>query len=166
MNSLILTGVVISKGYNNKETFNFNESKTAVSFRVGYRIYDKKAPDNQRYMNITVKAYNSLCERIEKMQLKDGSHIDIRGKLDEEKWEENGQKFSRHVFIADEINYAPNDGNKSNVNGTHGNSSDSPDQNGNGQAATQQNSSENQSEMPKNFTGFNEFNNGDDNVFF
>ena len=174
-----ITDAIISKGYKDAPAFRFNEKKTAVQFKIGQRVYDKNAPDNYRFVNFAVKAFNYLSERVEKMQLKESSRINISGRLDEEQWEENGQKLSRYVIIAEDIEYASNDSNKSNGNGTNNNGAGStpPIQNGNGQNATQQppqtpppaqqqNSSEAQTEMPANFSGFDEFNNGGENVFF
>jgi len=179
MNKIFITDAIISKGYKDAPAFRFNEKKTAVQFKIGQRIYDKTAPDNHRFINFAVKAFNYLSERVEKMQLKETSRINIAGRLDEEQWEENGQKFSRYVIIAEDIEYASSDSSKSNGNGTNNNGANSnpPTQNGNGQpaeeqppqtppSAQQQNSSEAQAEIPANFSGFNDFNTGGENVFF
>jgi single-stranded DNA-binding protein len=87
----------------------------------------------------------------------------IWGKLDEEQWEENGQKFSRFVIIAEDIEYASSDTGKSNGNGTNGANSAPPAQNGNG-TAPQQNTTGTQPENPSGFTGFENY--GDDNIFY
>jgi single-stranded DNA-binding protein len=176
MNKVILTDVIISKGFDGKAAIRFNTNKTAVNFKIGKLVYDKTAKDNHRYMNIAVKAFSQLCERIEKMQLKEGSRINIAGKLDEENWEENGQKFSRFVIIAEEIEYASSDPNKSNGNGANGAGS-APPANGNGQgAAAPQNSPvsppdqppQNSEGMPSGFGGYESFdmNDGSANDLF
>ena len=169
MNKVILTDVIISKGFDGKAAIRFNDNKSAVNFKIGKRVYDKTAKDNHRFMNIAVKAFTQLCERIEKMQLKEGSRINIVGKLDEENWEENGQKFNRIVIIAEEIEYASSDPAKSNGNGTNGAGSAPPSQNGNGtppqsspSAEQPQNPSGNTTEMPENFSGYSSFNMNDD----
>ena len=174
MNKIIFTDVTISKGYKDVPALRFNENKTAVRFKIGQRIYDKNAKDNHRYINIAVKAFSPLSERIEKMLLKEGSRINLFGRLDEETWEdkEKGQQVSQFVIIADEIEYASNssDSNKSNGNNSNGADSVPQTQNGNEQntasAQTQQNSSEENTEQPANFTGFQNFNTGGENVFF
>jgi single-stranded DNA-binding protein len=174
MNRIIITDAIISKGYKDAPAFRFNEKKTAVQFKIGQRVYDKDAPDKHRYINFAVKAFGALSERIEKMQLKESSRVNICGRLDEENWEENGQKFSRFVIIAEKVEYA-SDGNKTNGNGTNNNGGNSVPQNqngsGNGQTAappaqSQQNSSNENMETPANFTGFDNFGGGNDNVFF
>ena len=171
MNKIILTNVNISKGFDDKAAIRFNDNKSAVNFKIGKRVYDKTAKDNQRFMNIAVKAFSQLCERIEKMQLKEGSRINIVGKLDEESWEDNGQKFNRFVIIAEEIEYASSDPNKSNGNGANGAGS-VPPANGNGQGAAatqndtasppaepQQDAQEGQTEgIPSSFGGYENFN--------
>ena len=172
MNKIIFTDVTISKGYKDATALRFNDKKTAVRFKIGQRIYDKTAKDNHRYINISVKAFSPLSERIEKMLLKEGSRINVFGGLDEEQWEDNGQKFNQFVIIADEIEYASNssDSNKSNGNNSNGADSVPQTQNGNEQntasAQTQQNSSEENTEQPANFTGFENFDTGGNNVFF
>ena len=154
----IIIDAVISKGYNDALALRFNENKTSVQFKIGERIYDKKVPNNHRYINYAVKAFSPLSERIEKMQLKESSRINIAGRLDEENWEDNGQKYSRFVIIAEDIEYASSDGGKTNG------SSAPPPQNGNG--AAPQNSQGNNTENPSGFIGYDNFNNGGENDFF
>jgi single-stranded DNA-binding protein len=165
MNLFILTDAIISQGFDGKPAFRFNDNKTAVNFKVGYRVYDKNAPNNHRYVNFAVKAYNPICERIEKMKIKEGSRIHITGSIDEETWDdkESGQKITQKVIIAEKIEYASsaNENGKSNGNGSNGTGSATPDSNGNGQGTTsptaptnqnQQNSSGDQNGTPDNFT--------------
>ena len=171
MFKVIITGAIISKGYEGAAAFRFSENKNAVNFKIGYRVYDTKAKDNYRYINMAVKAFGSVCERIEKMQLKESSHVNIIGRMDEDQWEENGQKISRYVIIAEEIEYASSDSGKSNGNGANGtNNSNSnstpPAQNDQGQNQQVPPASQNgeQTGMPPGFTGYE--NVGNDNPFF
>ena len=161
MNKITITNVVISKGYKDNPALRFNENKTSVQFKIGERVYDKKAPNNHRFINYAVKAFSPLSERIEKMQLKEGSRINISGRMDEENWEDNGQKYSRYVIIADDIEYASSDTNKSNGSGTNNNGADSasPAQNGNGQNASGDNP-----ENPSGFSGYESY--GEENIFY
>ena len=169
MNKITITNVVISKGYKDNPVLRFNEAKTSVQFKIGERVYDKKATDNHRYINYSVKAFSPLSERIEKMQLKEGSRINIAGRMDEENWEDNGQKFSRFVIIADEIEYASSDTGKSIGSSTNNNSAGSASsvQNGNGQNAApvqQQNPPGNNTENPSGFIGYENYD--EENVFY
>lgn len=121
MLKVIATNVSVSKGFNGEEALKFSksESSSSVQFKIGYRAYDSRAEGNHRYINMAVKAFNGTCERIEKMKLKEGSFVNIMGRLDEEKWEDNGQKFSRMVVIVEDIEYASNGSGKTNgENGT------------------------------------------------
>ena len=162
MNIIILTDCIISKGFEGKPAFRFNENKSAVNFKIGKRVYDKNAKDNHRYINIAAKAFGTLCERIEKMQLKEGSRINITGSLDEEQWEDKGQKLSRFVIIVEKIEYASSDSGKSNGNGNGtGSAPQAPPVNQN-----QQNSSGDQTGTPPNFNGFDNFGNGEESEFF
>jgi len=157
MLKIIITDAVISKGFEGKPAFRFNDNKSKVEFKIGNRVYDKNVKDNHRYINFAVKAFSPLSERIEKMKLKEGSRINISGKMDEDQWEDNGQKLSRYVIIADDIEYASGSGA----------GSASPPQNGNGTApqnssGSQQQSQADQPEPPPNFTGFETVGNGND----
>ena len=86
----------------------------------------------------------------EKMQLKEGSFINIEGRLDEDTWEDQTthEKKSCTVIILDEIEYASGGG-KSNSNGnaTNGTSNQAPAQ---APAA-------NSSDSSGGFTGFEPF---------
>ncbi len=107
MFKVLATSVVISKGYNDTPALNFSENGNAVRFRIGKKVYDPKAENNQRWMNISVKAFGSILERIKKMDLKEGSFLNISGTLDEEVWtDDKNVKHSQHVIIADDIEYA------------------------------------------------------------
>jgi hypothetical protein len=74
MNKITITSVVVSKGYQDQPALRFSEKRDNVRLRVGERVYDKRAENNARYVNYTVKAFGALAERIDKMRLKDGSY--------------------------------------------------------------------------------------------
>ena len=167
MFKVIVTEALISKGYGTDPAFKFTDSKTAVNFKIGYRVYDKKAEGSHRFINIAVKAFGSVCERIEKMQLKEGYRVNIAGRFDEDQWDdkETGEKCSRYVIIAEEIEYASNDGGKSNGNGNGADKTNAgtapPVQNGQGQAAAPPNApaapvqpQEEKTGMPPSFNGY------------
>ncbi len=84
MFKVIATDVVISKGYDGTPALKFTESGESVRFRIGKKVYDTRAENNARWMNISVKAFGPVCERIKKMQLKESSFINFLGRLDED----------------------------------------------------------------------------------
>ena len=84
MLKVIATDVVISKGYDGAPALRFSEK--GVRFRVGKKVYDTRAENNQRWINLSVKAFGQTSERIKKMQLKEGSFVNILGRLDEDVW--------------------------------------------------------------------------------
>lgn len=156
MFKVIATDVVISKGYDGALALKFTESGESVRFRIGKKVYDTRAENNARWMNISVKAFGPVCERIKKMQLKESSFINILGRLDEDIWEDSvtHEKKSAMVIILDEIEFCSSGGGKQkNVNAE-----------GQPKAAATSAPVSAGSEMPGNFTGFEAF--GGVNSFF
>lgn len=117
MFKVIATNVVVSKGYDNNPALRFSgQDDCCVSFRVGEKVYDKNAENNTRWINHTVKAFGTLCERIKKMKLKEGSFINFSGQETEEVWpdpDNKDKKKSARVIILDDIEYAAGGGKKS-----------------------------------------------------
>ena len=72
MFKVIASEVVVSKGFDNKPAIKFSEKGDFVRFRIGTKVYDSRADKNHRWINVGVKAFGPLCERIRKMQLKEG----------------------------------------------------------------------------------------------
>lgn len=156
MFKVIATDVVISKGYDGAPALKFTESGESVRFRIGKKVYDTRAENNAHWMNISVKAFGPVCERIKKMQLKESSFINILGRLDEDIWEDSvtHEKKSAMVIILDEIEFCSSGGGKQkNVNAE-----------GQPKAAATSAPVSAGSEMPGNFTGFEAF--GGVNSFF
>ncbi len=108
MLKFIATDVVISKGYNSTPALRFSDSGDNVRFRVSKRVYDTRAENNTRWLNIAVKAFGDTCERVKKMQLKEGSHINLIGEYDEETWadKDTNEEKSQSVIILKEVEYA------------------------------------------------------------
>ncbi len=110
MLKVIATDVVISKGYDNAPALRFTDGEkgSMVRFRFGKRVYDPQTKENSRWINMSVKAFGAICERIKKMQLKEGSFVNLIGRLDEETWtdQNTNEKKSAMVIILDEIEYA------------------------------------------------------------
>lgn len=107
MFKVIATDVVISKGYDGAPALRYSESGESVRFRIGKKVYDTRAENNHRWINLSVKAFGNLCERIKKMQLKEGSFINILGRLDEDVWEDatTHEKKSAMVILLDEVEF-------------------------------------------------------------
>ena len=108
MLKVFATDVVISKGYDGAPALKFSEKGDSVRFRIGKKVYDTRANNNYRWVNLAVKAFGTVCERIKKMQLKESSYVNIVGRLDEDVWEDptTHEKRSAMVVILDEIEYA------------------------------------------------------------
>ena len=108
MLDVIATSAVVSRGYEGAAALRFSEKGDAVRFRIGKKVYDSRAENNTRWINISVKAFGDVCERIKKMQLKEGSFINFRGRLDEDIWTDQQTKESKSamVIILDDIEYA------------------------------------------------------------
>ena len=102
------TNVVVSKGYEGAAALRFSGNGESVRFRIGQKVYDSRVEGNYRWLNISVKAFGTVCERIKKMKLKEGSFVNLTARLDEEKWidDESKKEKSQHVLIVEDIEYA------------------------------------------------------------
>ena len=107
MFKVIATDAVISKGFDGAPALRYSESGESVRFRIGKKVYDTRAENNHRWVNLSVNAFGGVCERIKKMQLKEGSFVNILGRLDEDVWEDTAthEKKSAVVVILDEIEF-------------------------------------------------------------
>ena len=100
----IITGAVISQGYDNAPALKFSEKGDAVRFRIGKKVYDPKEETGHRWINLPVKAFGSLCGRVKKMKLQAGSYIILLGRLAAEEWTDNaGEKLSPMVIVKDDL---------------------------------------------------------------
>lgn len=159
MLEVIATSAVVSRGYDGATALRFSEKGDAVRFRIGKKVYDTRAENNTRWINLTVKAFGDICERIKKMQLKDGSFINFRGRLDEDVWtdQQTGESKSTMVVVLDDIEYAggkPKENQESNrqQNGTAPNT---------GAAAPAQPAAQSAAgQTPNGFTGYEPFGGG------
>jgi hypothetical protein len=132
MNKMFVTKAVISKGFDGALALRFSENSEtpSVRFKIGMKVYDKRAENNHRYVNINVKAFGYLVDRIQKMNLDAGAYVNIIGRYDEDTWEDKTthEKKSAPVLIADEIEFSSNlggngsknDESKTESNGTSG----------------------------------------------
>ena len=159
MLKFIGTDLVISKGYDDKPTLRFSEDGGSVRFRIGKRVYDKREKDSHRWINLNVKGFGEICERIKKMKLDAGSFVHIEGRYDEDVWDDNGKTTRAPVIIMDNIEYAytGNGNNKQNGSGK-----DAGEPSAEVQEPAQ--ASQTEMEMPGGFTGYTGF--GGPNPFF
>ena len=162
------SNVVVSKGYQNAPAVKFSDNGDFVRFRVGQKVYDPRAKDNHRWVNITVKCFDAaLIDRIRKMGLKEGSFIDLTGRYDEDVWEdeETKEKRSMPCVILDDLEFSgggkrSGDGQKAN-NGTQPNAAPASAA---APAAPPAAAPAENYQMPGNFTGYESFGGG--NNFF
>lgn len=159
MLKVIATDVIVSKGYNGAPALKFSEKGDSVRFRIGKKVYDTRAKDNQRWVNLSVKAFGPVCERIKKMQLKESSFINVLGRLDEDTWEDatTHEKKSMMVVILDEVEYCSSGGSKQQKD-TAENSTAQPD------VPAPPADADAPAETASNFTGYEPFGGG--NSFF
>lgn len=102
MLKVMITGAVISRGYEGEPALKItqNEGGVFISFRIGMRLYDPKADNNTKWLNLTVKASRWMAERVQKMQLDAGQRVNLCGTLEEEVWIDREQKKQSMLSIS------------------------------------------------------------------
>lgn len=166
MLKFIASNVVVSKGYQNAPAVKFSDKGDFVRFRIGQKVYDSRAEDNHRWVNLTVKCFDaSLVDRIRKMGIKEGSFINLSGRYDEDVWEdeETKEKRSMPCIILDDLEYcgsAKRSGDSQRAN--PGNQAEPPAPAA--PAASPAAVPQGNYQMPGNFTGYESFGGG--NNFF
>lgn len=69
MMKIFISDAVVSRGYDGAPAirlFNSENGGEFAVFQVGIRKYDSRAENNHRWVNLKVKAFGDLCERIKK----------------------------------------------------------------------------------------------------
>ncbi len=89
----------------------FSEGKIA-SIRVGYTVFDPTVEGEKRWVNVTLKGFGTMAERLKKMNLKRGSNICFSGELDVAEWEKDGVKKTAPVIVLTDIRYQNGGGSK------------------------------------------------------
>ena len=104
---IIATNAVISKGYDGAPALKYSDENKVVRFRVGVRVYDKRTKDNYKWINLSVKAFGPVFDRIKKMRLQEGMFINFKARLDEDIWKDptTQEQKSNLVAILDEVEY-------------------------------------------------------------
>ncbi len=82
----------------------FSEGKIA-SIRVGYTVFDPTMEGEKRWVNVTLKAFGTMAERLKNMKLRRGSNVCFSGELDISEWEKDGVKKSAPVIVLADIRY-------------------------------------------------------------
>jgi single-strand DNA-binding protein len=104
----LVTDAVISKGYGGAPAFHSSEDGRMLSFKIGCKVYDKRADKETRWVNFNVNAFDDLAERVRRMNLKEGSHINVMGNFDMKPWvnRETGEITTWPTIRAVNIEYA------------------------------------------------------------
>ena len=165
MFKMIITDAGVSKGYEGTPPLKFYDLEgggQSARFRIGKRVYDSRAEGNHRWVNLSVKAFGDVCERIKKMKLKEGSYVNLIGRYDEETWDDakTHEKRSAPVLILDEIEFCYSGPGQKNGQGNGTPQGEAPAQT----PPTPTQPEDSSSEMPENFTGYENFGGG--NPFF
>ena len=107
MLKLTATNAYVSAGYDNAPAVQISESGNSARFRVGYRVYDKNAENNHRYINLTVKAFGPMIKKITDMKIAEGSMVNLTGRFDEETWTDRktGETRKGYCVILEDIEY-------------------------------------------------------------
>lgn len=164
------SGAVVSKGYQNKPAVQFSETADFVQFRIGTKVYDPKAEDKHRWVNMTIKCFDpTLIARIRNMKLKEGACVDLVGSYDEDVWEDEQtkQKRSRPFVRIYDIDYSNGGGKRSGDGQKTADSQSStpePTPESTLAPAPEAPAAQEDVQMPGNFTGYESFGGG--NAFF
>ena len=146
MLKMIVTGAIVSKGYNENPAIRFFDNEKGgqtATFRIGQKVFDSRAENNHRWINLIAR-------------------------YDEDSWEdrETGAPRTAPVLILDEIEYSGSGGGQKNgknangeVGGTEDPSADASDQPSGtpSQRMGYQPSSQPAPSLPGNFTGYENF---------
>ena len=103
MMKIFISDAVVSKGYDGAPAIRFFNSENGgefAVFQVGNRKYDSREENNHRWVNLKIKAFGEICERIKKMKLKEGSVVTIFGDYDEERWTERKARKNAPVRLS------------------------------------------------------------------
>ena len=148
---LILDNAVISKGYGDNPAIRISngEKGSLARFSVGKKMYHPRNDDKTKWVNVQVKTDRpDLIEQIKRMQLKEGSWVNLKGEIKIEAWQDQTTKEEKEGFVMylASVSYAGSGGNGKSKN------SDTASENSETKQAPQQSS---------NFTGFENFDAGE-----
>lgn len=77
--------------------FGKNENKKSwARLRIGTPHYDSKSENKTHWMNLSVKAYGAVADRMKNMNLRAGQYIHIFGMLQEDHWPDSEVEGKEH----------------------------------------------------------------------
>lgn len=149
---LILDNVVISKGYGDNPAIRISngEKGSLARFSVGKKMYHPRADDKTKWANIQVKTDRpDLIDQIKRMQLKEGSWVNLKGEIRVEAWQDQTTKEEKegYVLYLASVSYSGSSSGKSK----------------NSDSATEVSETKPTPQTSGNFTGFENFS---ENAFF
>ena len=108
MNKLIVTTATVQRGYQDAPAIKyFGEENSCAEFTASEPYFDPKAEKHTSWNNWSVKAFRSMCDKIKKMGLKEGSRITFCGSVRTEKWRsKDGDSRQRFYVMLEDIEYA------------------------------------------------------------
>lgn len=116
----VMSNARIGKGYENEPAIKYNEQGTFCSFQLAVAEYDKKSPNNTKWINIPVKCINAkLIERIQKCNLGEGSVINALIKIDSDSYTDKNQK-KKTVLVYILTDFEPTFASKQKENANNG----------------------------------------------
>ncbi len=111
-----LTGGLVA----DPEILGNNGNVVRLRIASDYAGKDRENPDNRTgYFNVTVFLNDDntntkfVRSQIENGNLKKGSQVAILYRLQQDRWEKDGQKMSNVTLVAESLNYAGSGGNRS-----------------------------------------------------
>ena len=99
---LILENAVISRGYGDNPAIRFNDGEkgSLARFSVGKKMYHPRADDKTKWVNLQVKTDRpDLIEQIKRMQLKEGSWVNLKGEVKIEAWQDQTTKEEKEGYV-------------------------------------------------------------------
>ena len=149
---IILENAIISRGYGNNSAIRITQSEKGeiARFSIGKRMYHPRTDDKTKWVNLSVKTdRQDLIDQIKRMQLKEGSWINLMGELKIEAWEDQSTKGEREAWVLYLAKIGYSGGSVKNKDEQSGNSS------------ANVNGTINEPENSPNFVGYSNFNGGD-----
>lgn len=117
MIKMFIDNAIITRSYNSDEPAvaigTTSNGNPYCRFRIGVSIYDTNSQNNRRWINFTVSGYDAIPARVEKMGLKEGSHISLVGSFDQRSYTNNqGEEKSYLDIRLDDISFSSFGGSK------------------------------------------------------
>ena len=128
MDTIIISKANVSKDYNGGDAVRFGATDAGskfARFRVGSKKYDKNAPNNARWQNYSVVAYDRVAAKLEKVSPREGTALSLTGEFSMESWTDKQGVIHETPTITLQNFELINSGSKQSGDKTNGNSSNS-----------------------------------------